>query len=101
MSLRAIAQRRNDDRKDREAVVEILAERLRLDHRRQIAMRGRDDADVDAHRPLAADAHDLAVLDDAQQPHLRGQRQLADLVEEQRAAVGLFEPALAARRPRR
>ena len=64
-------------------------------------MRGGDDADVDADGPLAADAHDLAVLHDAKQPHLRGERQLADLVEEERAAVGLLEPALAPRRPRR
>ena len=60
-------------------------------------MGGGDDADVDAHGPLAADAHDLAVLHDAQQAHLRGERELADLVEEQRPAVGLLEPALAPR----
>ena len=56
-----------------------------------------DDADVDAHGPLAADADDLAVLHDAQQAHLRGGRELADLVQEQRPAVGLLEPALAPR----
>ena len=83
--------------KHRQAVVQVLAKRLRLDHRRQIAVRGGDDADVDAHRPLAADAHDLAVLHDAQQAHLRGEGELADFVEEQRAAVGLLEPALAPR----
>ena len=94
---RPIAQRRDDDRKHRQAVVEILAERLRLDHRRQIAVRGRDDPDLDVHRPLAADPDDLAVLDHAQQPDLGGERQLADFVEEQRAAVRLLEPALAAR----
>ena len=65
--------------------------------RRQVAVRGGDDADVDAHGPLAADAHDLAVLDDAKQAHLRGEGELADLVEEERAAVGLLEPALAPR----
>ena len=48
-------------------------------------------------RPLAADADDLAVLHDAQEPHLRGERELADFVEKQRAAVRLLEPALAAR----
>ena len=64
-------------------------------------MRGGDDADVDADRPLAADAHDFAVLHDAQQAHLRGERQLADFVEEQGAAVGLLEPALAPRDARR
>ncbi len=60
-------------------------------------MRSGDDPDVDADGTLAADAHDLAVLDDAQQADLRRQGELADFVEEQRAAVGLLEPALAAR----
>ena len=41
----------------------------------------------------AADRLDLALLDRAQQLHLRGQRQFADLVEEQRAAGGLDELA--------
>ena len=41
----------------------------------------------------AADRIDLALLDRAQQLHLRVQRQLADLVEEQRAAMGLHELA--------
>ncbi len=101
MSLGAVAQRRDDDRKHRQAVVEIFAKGLRLDHGWQVAVRRGDDADVDAHGPLAADAHHFAVLHHAQQAHLRGEGELADLVEEQRAAVGLLEPALAARRARR
>ena len=36
-------------------------------------------------------AIDLALLQDAQQLGLQRRRQLADLVEEQRAAVGLLE----------
>ena len=42
---------------------------------------------------VAADAVELAVLEHAQQLHLRGGRHVADLVEEQRAAVGLLEAA--------
>ena len=57
-------------------------------------MRGGDDADADADWALTADADHFAVLHDAQQAHLRGERQLADFVEEQRATVGLLEPAL-------
>ena len=41
----------------------------------------------------AADRLDLALLQRAQQLDLRGRRQFADLVEEQRAAVGLDELA--------
>ena len=63
--------------------------------RRQVAVRGGDDPDVDAHGPLAADANDLAVLHHPEQAHLCGERELADLVEEQRPSVGLLEPALA------
>ena len=64
-------------------------------------MRGGDDADVDAHGPLAADAHDFAVLHDAEQAHLRGEGELGDFVEEEGPAVSLLEPPLAPRRARR
>ncbi len=60
-------------------------------------MRGGDDADLDADCPLTSDADDFTVLHDAEQTNLRGERELADFVEEQRAAVGLLEPALAPR----
>ena len=43
----------------------------------------------------AADALELAVLDHAQELGLQLERQLADLVEEERAAVGELEAALA------
>ena len=44
---------------------------------------------------------ELAVLEHAQQLHLRGRRDVADLVQEQRAAVGQLEPPQPrARRPR-
>ena len=54
-----------------------------------------------AHGLVAADALELALLQHAQQLDLHRQRDLADLVEEQRAAVGLLEAALLARRRRR
>ena len=44
-------------------------------------------------RSAAADRRELAVLQHAQQPGLGVQRHVADLVEEQRAAVGLLEAA--------
>ena len=50
-----------------------------------------DDPRVDAARQVLADPPDLAVLEHAQQLGLGARRQLADLVEEQRAAVRLLE----------
>jgi hypothetical protein len=58
-------------------------------------MGGGHDAAVDVDRLVATDALEHAVLQHAQQSYLRRRRELADLVEEQRAAVGPFEPTLA------
>jgi hypothetical protein len=46
-------------------------------------------------RTFAAHTLKRSVLQNAQQADLCGQRQLAALIEEQRAAVGTLEPALA------
>src|SRR5581483_3518754 len=91
--LQPLAQRRHPDREDVEAVVEILAELAVLDQLDHVAVGGRDQAEVDLDRLLGADGVDLALLQGAQQLHLRVERQLPDLVEEQRAAVGLLELA--------
>ena len=89
--LRPLAQRRHRDRKDVQAVEQVLAETALLHVVDQVAVGGRDDAHVDLDRLARADRLDLALLDRAQQLDLRGRRQLADLVEEQRAAGGLDE----------
>ena len=57
----------------------------------------RDDAHVGLDRRAPADRRVLALLQHAQQPRLRLERHVADLVEEQRAALGLLEAALRAR----
>jgi hypothetical protein len=46
-------------------------------------------------RCLATDAVELALGEHAQQPGLQRRRHVADLVEEQRAAIGLLEAAAA------
>src|SRR6185295_9497308 len=61
----------------------------------QIAVRRRDDADVAADRGVIADTFEHALLQYAQQLHLHGQAHVADLVQEQRAALGDLEPTLA------
>ena len=64
-------------------------------------MRGGDDPDVDRDLLGAADAEEAALLEHAQQVDLHLGRDVADLVEEERAAVGELELALAFARRRR
>ena len=89
--LAPLAERRHPDREDIEAVVEVLAEGAGLDQVDEAAVGRRDQPEVDADRPPCADRVDLAVLERAEQLDLHLGRQLADLVEEERAAVGLAE----------
>ena len=56
---------------------------------------------VDVPGAVTAHALDRQVLDGAKQLGLRGHRQVGDLVEEQRAAVGVLELAPAATHPGR
>ena len=70
-----------------DAVVEVLAKATARDELIEIAIRGGDDADIDAAIVIVADPAELLRLQDAQQLGLQRQRQLADLVEEQRAGV--------------
>ena len=92
--LLAVAQRRQGQRDDVEPVEQILAEGAGLDRRVEVAIGRGDQPEVDAHRPRAADPLELALLQRAQQLRLQVERQLADLVEKQRAAVGELEPSL-------
>ena len=84
----ALAQRRQVDVDDVEAVVEVLAEAARADLLLEDAVGRGDDADVDLLGLAVADAEDDALLQRAQELHLQVERQLADLVEEERALVG-------------
>src|SRR5581483_12268950 len=63
------------------------------DHRAQVAIRGRDDARRHRNRPAAADAVDLALLQDPEELRLQRRLHLADLVEEDRAVLGQLELA--------
>src|SRR5262245_38407147 len=90
-----LAQRRQADGEDVEAVVQVLAESFLLDLFEQVSVGGGDDADVHPDRGGAAHAVELALLEHAEQLHLGFRGQFADLVEEQRAAVGQLEPPLA------
>ena len=95
--LAALAQRRQPDRHDVEAVEQVLAEQPLRDQLAQVAVGRGDDPEVRLDRRAAADRHELARLQHAQQAGLGLERHVADLVEEQRAALGLLEAADLAR----
>ena len=88
----ALAQRRQADGHDVQPVEQVLAEQSLRDQLAQVAMGGGDDPHIGLDRHAAADRHELARLQHAQQPGLGLERHVADLVEEQRAALGLLEP---------
>ena len=87
------AQGRDVQVHDGDAVVEVHAEAPRLDLGLQVAVGRGDEAEVDAARHVFAQAIHLALFEHAQQVGLHVQRHFADLVEEQRAALGRFDLA--------
>ena len=92
----AFAQRRQLDTKHVEPIEKIWAEVTVFDQRLQVFVRRGDTAEIHIDLLVAADAHDLALLQNAQQVGLRLQADVADLVEEYRSAVGNLELALLA-----
>ena len=87
------------DRHDRQPVIEVLAEATFPDQRGHVAVRGGDDSHVHRNRHRASDALDLVLLQRAQDLALQRKTHVADLVEQQRAAVRALEaPDLASGR---
>ena len=86
---------------DAEAMEQVLAEAAGGDLGRQIAARGRDDAHIHMDAGRAADALEVLVHENAQDPVLRLPRHVGDLVDVERAAMRLFEGADAASPARR
>src|SRR5215813_10165840 len=74
-----------------QAIVEILTEELRSDHFGEISIGRRDDAHVGLERLCPAETFEFVLLQHAEELWLHLQGHLADLVEEQRAAVGELE----------
>ena len=99
--LAALAERRQRDRDDVDAVEQILAEPPFGDRFRQILVGRGDHADVGLQLLEPADAAEPPLLQHAQQLHLHDGAHLADLVEEDRALLGDLEQPLLVRRPRR
>ncbi len=88
-----LAERRQGDGHDVEPVEEVLAEAALAHHRLEIAVGGGEHPHIDAEGLLAAHALDRALLERAQQLRLQLRRHVADLVEEEGAAVGQLELA--------
>src|SRR5262249_15417958 len=90
----ALAQRRELDARDGESIEEVVAEASGLDFLVEVAPGGRHHAHIDADPLVATDAPKLGPLDCAQELRLKGDVEIADLVDEQRAAVGVLEEPL-------
>ena len=93
----ALAKRLDGEPHDVEAEIQVLAKAALADHGGQVAMCGGDDPQIDGNRLDAADRYDGTLLNAAQQFGLNGQRQLADFIEKQRAAIGATNKAQSGR----
>ena len=86
-----LAQRRHGQLHHVDAVIQVAAEPLGGDLGQQIAVGRGQHVHVHPARRGGADALDFAGFEDAQQLGLDAERQLTDLVEEDRTAVGDLE----------
>src|SRR5258706_5348909 len=91
--LGALAQRRQFDWENAKAIVKVLTESSLPDLELQVPVRRGDDSDIHSAGAIFAEFFELPLLQHAQQLALQLQRDLADFVEEQGAAVGQLEPA--------
>jgi len=89
--LEPLTERREVDDDLVQAVEKILPELPRPDHLGQIPVGRGQDPDVDVGTLVGPEGAELTVLDDAEKLGLDGHRDLGDLVEEDRPAVGLIE----------
>src|SRR5262245_27560606 len=88
-----LAKARQPDFERVDAVHQVFAEIARLNHFWQIAVRRADNTNIDFERVVVADTADFAAFEHTQELGLHTLGQLADLIEEDRAAVSHFEEA--------
>ncbi len=91
MSGGASPQLRQADLHEAQTVVQVAAELLLGDQALDVLVRRGDHAHVERLRGVRSQLRDALLLQHAQQAHLHVHRHLADLVEEQRAAVRELE----------
>src|ERR1700722_3578970 len=87
------AQRGHENGEYTQTIVQVAAEGARGDHFGEVAIRGGHEADVHANCLRAAQALKLLLLQDAQKLGLQLERDVADFVEKNRAAVRELEAA--------
>src|SRR5664280_2243035 len=92
---RMLPKRRHVDGHDVEPKVEILPKLVFLDAFFEPPIGGGDDPDIDLEGAVAPDSLELTLLQDAQELGLEVGWNFADLVEQDRSAVGQFKPAFA------
>src|SRR4029079_13536371 len=84
----AFPEGRNAQTNDAEAVVQVLAEPSVADTLLEIGVGRRDDANIHLLRPGLPERNDFALFQETQQLGLYIDRQVADLVEEERPSRG-------------
>jgi hypothetical protein len=89
-----LAKRRHENRQNIQTKVKVLSKTTFADEGGKIAMRRREDADVDEMRAVAADWAYLAGLKDPQKLGLHAHRHVADFIEKNRS-TGRASPSLA------
>src|SRR6185295_13748120 len=91
--VRTLAQRGQAYPRLRHAVIKVFAELAAIHHSAQIPQRRAEHTDIERARLRTSDGDDLAALERAQQLRLEIARQVAELVEENRAARCCLEQA--------
>src|SRR6201993_972512 len=89
----AIAQRRQQNRKHVQTVIEIAAKFTLVRHLHEIAIGGSHQPNIDLVSPGAAQALELLFLQNAQQLRLQRRRDIPYFIKKKRALIGQFETA--------
>ena len=87
----ALAQGRDIDWNNIQAIVKIFAESAFFERGAQIAVGRGNQPHIDLDRLRSTQPFKLALLQNAQQLHLRRRRHIADLIEKQCSLIGQFE----------
>ena len=98
----ALAQGWNRDGKNAQTVVEVASELSRVDHFREVAIRGGHEPDIYRNSASSADAFEFLLLQRPQNFGLKLQREVAYLIQEEGSLMGQLQPSdLLRDRPRK